>query len=82
MAQWIADGRVQEFILLLTVFEFAALFALRRGFAMIMLPNILAGDFLLLAWLSSIGRCSWIFAAAALLAAFCAHLTDLARRWR
>jgi hypothetical protein len=87
MATWIASGRIAEFVLLLTVFEAVALIVFYRftgrgimlaGF----LPNMLAGDFLLLAWIASARGEAWPWSAAALLAALTCHMTDLAFRWR
>jgi hypothetical protein len=64
MPELIASGRIAAFILALAD----------------ILPNILAGSFLLLAW--SLSSTYWLYAAAALLGALAAHGTDLARRWR
>jgi hypothetical protein len=79
LAAWIASGRIAEPILLLTIAEALLLAALRRR-AATYLPNILAGDFLLLAW--RLSRHHWPLAAAALLGALLAHLADLWQRWR
>jgi hypothetical protein len=74
-------------VLLLTVFEAAGLVVFYRltgrgimvaGF----LPNMLAGDFLLLAWIASTRGEAWPWSAAALLVALSCHVTDLALRWR
>jgi hypothetical protein len=87
MAAWIESGRIAEFVLLLTVFEAVGLVVFYRltgrgimvaGF----LPNMLAGDFLLLAWIASARGEAWPWAGAALLAALTCHVTDLALRWR
>jgi hypothetical protein len=56
--------------------ELAGLAVLRRFWQL--LPNILAGDFLLLAWWLSAAH--WQLAGLALLGALGAHLTDLIRR--
>jgi hypothetical protein len=85
MAGLIASGHIAGWILLLTAFEAAALIlyhrATGRGTAIgAFMPNLLAGDFLLLAWLCS--SQNWLLSAASLLAAFICHLTDLFRRWR
>jgi hypothetical protein len=87
MAAWIESGRIAEFLVLLTLFEAVGLLVYYRmtgrglmvaGF----LPNLLAGDFLLLAWLASARGEAWPWSAAALLAALSCHVTDLALRWR
>jgi hypothetical protein len=86
LATLITNGTIAIPILILTLFEALALFLCRRAAARgpglkAMLPNLLAGDFLLLAWLSGASHQSWRLTAICLLAAFAAHLTDLARRW-
>ncbi len=87
MAAWIASGHMAALILLLTVFEAAALVVYDRrtgggvtlsGF----LPNMLAGDFLLVAWIVSARGEAWPWGALALLAALICHITDLAIRWK
>jgi hypothetical protein len=45
------------------------------------LPNVLAGDFLLLAWLSNMRGAVWGVTAACLLGALVSHVTDMALRW-
>ncbi len=87
MAAWIESGRIAEFVLLLTVFEAVALVVFYRitgrGIMVaVFLPNMLAGDFLLLAWIASAHGDAWPWAGAALLAALTCHITDLALRWR
>jgi hypothetical protein len=87
MPALIDSGAIVAGILVLTVFEFLALLALRRlGLSRLraadILPNILAGDFLLLAWLTNLRHAPWPVTAAALLGALLSHGTDLARRWR
>jgi hypothetical protein len=82
----ITSGTIAIPILLLTIFEAAALLVYHRRTGngpdwRTLLPNILAGDFLLLAWLTSATHQPWQITAAALAAAFAAHLTDLAWRW-
>jgi hypothetical protein len=86
MAALINSGAIAADILALTLFEFLALLLLRRlGIsrlrALDILPNILAGDFLLLAWLTTLRHTPWPLTAAALLGALASHATDLARRW-
>jgi len=87
MAGWIATGHAAALIVVLTVFEAAGLVVYHRrtgrglmpaGF----LPNMLAGDFLLLAWIASAHGAAWPYAAAALLGALACHGTDLVLRWR
>jgi len=80
------SGWIAAIILALTIAEIAGLYALhRRGRGLRpadFLPNILAGDFLLLAWLLDAQGATWPFIATALLAALASHATDLIRRWR
>jgi hypothetical protein len=87
MFTWIATGHAAELIVLLTGFEAVALVIYHRrtgrglmpaGF----LPNMLAGDFLLLAWIATAHTAPWPYAASALLAALLCHGTDLLLRWR
>lgn len=81
MRTLIASGNIALFILALTLGEILVLLALRksRGWhAADFLPNILAGDFLLLAWWLSAAH--WRLAAIALLGALFAHGTDMARK--
>ena len=85
IAGWIASGGIAGCILGLTVLEVAALALYRRitgtGLAPAdYLPNILAGDFLLLAWWCAVAH--WVWAAAALLGALLAHTADMAGRMR
>jgi hypothetical protein len=86
MAGWVAGGGVIEFILALTVLEVLGIFGLRRvGVTRLttrqVLPNVLAGDFLLLAWLSDVRGAGWGLTAACLLGALVSHMTDLVLRW-
>ncbi len=80
----IASGQIGYAIIALTLLEIAILAAYRRltGKGPTLpeiLPNILAGDFILLAWpLSSI---HWTWSAVCLLGALIAHSTDMLRRW-
>jgi hypothetical protein len=87
MAAWIATGHAAALIVVLTLFEALGLVIYHRltgrglmpaGF----LPNMLAGDFLLLAWIASAHGAPWPYAAAALLAALWCHGTDILLRWR
>jgi hypothetical protein len=87
MAGWIASGHMAALILLLTVFEAAGLVAYHRwtgrGISMAgFLPNMLAGDFLLVAWIASARGAAWPWGAAALLGALVCHVTDIFLRWR
>jgi hypothetical protein len=87
MADWIATGRAAELILVLTLFEALALVVYHRrtGSGLMpdqFLPNMLAGDFLLLAWIASAHAAPWPYAAAALLAALLCHMMDVVLRWR
>ncbi len=80
MAWLIASGQIAWIILALTALELAA-FALARRWRLKLrdvLPNVLAGDGLLLAW--GLAASHWRLAAAALLGALLAHGSDLWRR--
>jgi len=86
LATALINGTIAIPILVLTVFEAAALLIYHRlttnGPAIkAFLPNLLAGDFLLLAWLTSATHQPWFLTGASLAAAFAAHITDLAWRW-
>ncbi len=78
IAASIISGHITWFIIALTVLEVAALAAYRRLSFADYLPNILAGDFLLLAWVFSAAH--WAVSAVCLLGALLAHATDLLRR--
>lgn len=87
MDDWFASGRLVDAILLLVVAEVVALTLLwhrrRRGVAPAdLLPNVLAGAFLLLTLRLTLGNAGWIYCGASLAAAGLAHLVDLSRRWR
>jgi hypothetical protein len=84
MQSWIASGQIGAAIVALTALEFCALAVYRRRFGggiswKDSLPNILAGDFLLLAWWSSRGH--WLWSVLCLLAALLSHIADMCRRW-
>ncbi len=86
MQELLASGEIAVAILLLTFFEAAALVLYRRatgrGVAIVaFLPNLLAGDFLLLAWAAIAMRQPWQWSALALISSFICHLTDLYCRW-
>ncbi|MGH6623380.1 MAG: hypothetical protein ACREBN_05380 [Burkholderiaceae bacterium] len=86
MNELITSGRVVDFILVVVAIEFIVL-ALHhrrtgRGVAPgAILPNLLAGTFLLLALrtASGSGHAAWV--ALFLLLALVSHLADLKRRW-
>jgi hypothetical protein len=85
IAAWIGSGQVAWCIIGLTVLEVFAIAGYRRvtggGLSLAeSLPNILAGDFLLLAWVFS-GR-HWMVTALCLLGSLVAHGTDMWRRWK
>ena len=74
-------------IVLLTGLEAAALHLYHRrtgrGIRLAaLLPNLLAGDCLLLALAAALARAGWIWIALALLASLLCHLADLSQRWR
>lgn len=73
---WIASGQVAACIIGLTALEALALAAFRR--LRRVLPTLLAGDFVLLAWFLSAAH--WQLAGLALLGALAAHTTDMLRR--
>jgi hypothetical protein len=81
----VITGTIGYLIIGLTVLELVGLAAYRRltgaGPALAdSLPNILAGDFILLAW--PLSRIHWSWSAACLLGALVAHCTDMLRRWQ
>ncbi len=80
----IASGDIGYAIFALTLFEIAALAAYNRFTGngprlLASLPNILAGDFILLAW--AVSRSHWTLSALCLLGALISHSTDMAQRW-
>jgi len=82
-----ADGRVIDVILALVVIEAVAVIAYwrrtGRGIAAgRLLPNLLAGAFLLLALRAALDAAGGAWIALWLAAALAAHATDLATRWR
>jgi hypothetical protein len=86
LAALVSGGTIAIPILLLTVFEATALLLYRRATSRgpgikAFLPNLLAGVFLLLAWLTSATHQPWPVTALCLAAAFAAHLTDIWLRW-
>ena len=86
MAELFANGTLVDGILLLVGCELIALIGLwrwkRRGIATAdLLPNILAGAFLLLTLRLALAGFGWMACSALLAAAGIAHLVDLYRRW-
>jgi hypothetical protein len=80
------SGRIFDLILLLLGLECAGLALLRaltgRGPALRdMLPTLLSGAFLLVAMRAAQADAGLPWIGASLLAALCAHLIDLSRRW-
>ncbi len=84
-AGWLNDGTVPGAILALTVLEAAGIWVLHRlrvlpvGLPRLA-PTILAGDFLLLAWLVSARQAPWFVTAGCLAGALVAHGADMAGR--
>ncbi|KAA2238105.1 hypothetical protein F0L46_07455 [Salinarimonas soli] len=86
LAGLFADGRIVDLVLLLVAAEAGALWLWRRRAARgptwaDLLPNLLAGAFLLLALRAALAGMPWIWIAAPLTGALLAHLADLARRF-
>ena len=87
MADWFSSGTLVDVILLLVLCEIVVLTVLwqrtRCGVAPAdLIPNVLAGAFLLLALRLVLGGAGWMYCAASLAAGGVAHLVDLRRRWR
>ena len=87
MAELFASGRVADFILAVLVLEALAIWAVHklggRGPGLLaVLPFLLAGGCLLLAWRTAAAGLPWPVPALLLLGAGVAHLLDLVRRWR
>ena len=87
MAELFASGHLVDLILVLTVIEGGCLLlywhSKQRGIAPFdLLPNLLAGAFLLLAMRLTMEGVSWQLPCASLAAAGLSHIADLARRWR
>jgi hypothetical protein len=86
LAAGFASGHIIDLILLLTALEAFAVLAWHyktgRGLApAALLPNLLAGVFLMLALRAALVGAGWQWIALALTAAWVAHLLDLLRRW-
>lgn len=87
MAELLASGRLVDLIIALVVIEAIALFIYRlvsgRGIALSdLLPNILAGAFLLIALRFALSDGGWMIISLSLAAAGVAHVIDLTRRWQ
>ncbi|MDB5654973.1 MAG: hypothetical protein JWQ94_2586 [Tardiphaga sp.] len=87
MAEAFASGHLIDAILLLVVGEVGVLVLLwrarRTGIAPAdLIPNIMAGAFLLLALRLALGGAGWKSCCTCLAAAGISHLADLRRRWR
>jgi hypothetical protein len=87
MAELFASGHLVDLILVLTAIEAAGLVlywrSRGRGIAPLdLLPNLLAGAFLLLALRLALGGAGWELCCGSLAAAGLAHIVDLGRRWR
>ena len=87
MADLFASGTLVDGILLLVGCEIAALLLLwqwkRRGIPPAdLLPNVLAGGFLLLTVRLVLGGAGWMACSASLAAGGVAHVVDISRRWR
>jgi hypothetical protein len=87
MVELFARGRLVELILMIVALEMVALalYWRRTGSGVPLrdlLPNLLAGAFLLLALRFALGDFGWLPCCACLAAAGVAHCVDLARQWR
>jgi hypothetical protein len=87
MAEFFASGRVADLILFVLVLEGLALWLLHRrtgrGIALrAVLPFLLAGGAFALSLRAALTGADWPLVALPLAGALCAHLWDLAARWR
>lgn len=87
MAELFANGHLVDLILLLVALESVALVVLwrwtHRGIPPLdLMPNILAGAFLLLTLRLAQASVDWTMCCASLAAAGLAHVADIYRRWR
>ena len=87
MAEFFASGHLVDLILALTVVECGCLLLYwrlkRRGIAPFdLIPNLLAGAFLLLSLRLTLQGASWQLVCVSLAAAGLSHVVDLTRRWR
>ncbi|MDC7784601.1 hypothetical protein PQJ75_04065 [Rhodoplanes sp. TEM] len=85
MRDLFASGRVVDLILALVALETIGLALLHRSTGRlprlaVLLPNLAAGAFLLLAVRAALVGADWVWVAASLLGALVAHLADLATR--
>jgi membrane protein implicated in regulation of membrane protease activity len=86
MDEFIRSGRAVDWILVLIALEALAVLGYRaltgRGPApSSFIGNILAGSSLLVALRIALSGASWVWIGVSLMAAFAAHLADLAMRW-
>ena len=86
MTEFLAGPQVFDLVIAILVLEALLLLAWRRFSgrgvpAADLLPPILSGLFLLLAFRIWVGDGAWLWVALSLLAALAAHLFDLRRRW-
>lgn len=87
LAEIFASGRIADGVLAVLVLEALAFLALYRvtgrGPGLVaVLPFLLAGGCLLLAWRSAAAGLPWPVPALLLFGAGAAHLVDLVQRWR
>ncbi len=86
MSAAFADGRIADYILVLTLIEAIALFALHRATGRgippaRLLPTLAAGACLLITLRLMVAGAWWGLPALSLLGALLAHLADLRVRW-
>jgi hypothetical protein len=87
MADLFASGRLVDIVLILIVLEVVAIALYKRntgrGIALAdLLPNILAGAFLLVALRVSLAGGGWAAVSGCLACAGIAHVVDVGRRWQ
>ncbi len=87
MADLFTSGRLVDFILVLVLFEvilIAGYWRLTgRGVALAdLLPNVMAGVFLMLALRTSLSGGGWMIVSGCLGCAGLAHVIDIGRRWK
>ena len=86
MTEFLAGPALFDLVIAVLVLEVVLLLAWRRVSgsgvpAADLLPPVLSGLFLLLAFRIWVGDGAWLWVALSLLAALAAHLFDLRRRW-
>lgn len=86
MAELVASGRLIDLIIGFTVLEILALWlyhrATGRGVPLpAMLPNLMAGLFLMLAVRAATAQAAWPWVVLPLMGSGLAHVLDLRRRW-